>query len=148
MKKRYCIIFCLMLIIPVISLNTEAQDGPSVWWTSVKGGKGITAVMKNKGDETVYNITYRIILSGDLIIKNAVTIGTIDVIAPGEEVTITAEPYGFGRVQTGTLDFFPFNKTICFLNLYIDGYGGYGANGLFFFVIGNYVIMLPKILNF
>ena len=139
MKKIVGILVCMLMLVPVFSITVAAEyNGPDIYWKSVKGGKGITAVIKNYGNEIIYDIDYFIWTPGEFIVRGEDTRGTIESLAPGEEITVQAEPYGFGRLNIFR------TKGFCYLYMHLEGAGGMTPHGSFFLIIGDIVFMLPK----
>ena len=99
MKKKLIGIFvCMLLFVPVLSVTATADDDhPDVWFSSIKSGRGITVKIKNFGDETYTNIEWGIWLKGECIFRGSETTGKIETLNPGQEVTIRAKVFGFGR---------------------------------------------------
>jgi hypothetical protein len=97
-KKILGILVCTLMILPVLSITAIADPNtPDIWCSSIKGGRGIAVKIKNFGNETATNVEWRIRLRGGLIFRGSETTGTIESLAPEEEVTIHVKTFGFGR---------------------------------------------------
>jgi len=65
---------------------------------TVKGGKGVSVVIENKGLLPLNKVPWRINLSGGIILKGKVKTGLIPQLVPGQEKTLTSSVLGFGRI--------------------------------------------------
>ncbi|MEM0466560.1 MAG: PQQ-binding-like beta-propeller repeat protein [Candidatus Thermoplasmatota archaeon] len=79
-------------------IQIQRMPIPELQINSIKGGIGVSAVLKNNGDGDATNINYKINLSGGVIILGKETTGTIDLLKPGDQVTIKSGLIlGFGK---------------------------------------------------
>jgi len=69
---------------------------PSISIT-IKGGLGVSAVIKNTGTEDLTNIDWSITLDGKLIFVGKTNSGTISALGAGKEVTVKDFVIGFGK---------------------------------------------------
>ncbi|MFA5102544.1 MAG: hypothetical protein WC525_05280 [Candidatus Thermoplasmatota archaeon] len=70
---------------------------PTVLSITLKGGLGVSAVIKNTGTEDLTNIAWSITLDGKLIFVGKTKSGTISALGVGEEVTVKDFVIGFGK---------------------------------------------------
>jgi C1A family cysteine protease len=80
-----------------VSTQFRNLDGLEI--TSIKGGIGVSAIIKNSGTTTLTNVSWSILCNGSFIFKGKLTNGTIQSIAPGESKTVTATILGFGKMD-------------------------------------------------
>jgi hypothetical protein len=64
---------------------------------TIKGGLGVSAVVKNTGAVALNNISYTIDLNGGVILLGKTKTGTIATLGAGEEVTVKDFVFGFGK---------------------------------------------------
>mgnify|MGYP001636547613 CR=1 FL=1 len=64
---------------------------------TIKGGFGVSAVIKNTGTTDLTNIDWTIALDGKLIFVGKANSGTIAALAAGDSVTIKDFVIGFGK---------------------------------------------------
>jgi hypothetical protein len=83
--------------------NTETEksqnftvEAPPITIT-IKGGFGVSIVVKNTGDETLTNISWALNLDGKLIFVGKEKSGTIPSLEPGDSETIKDIVVGFGK---------------------------------------------------
>ena len=100
-------------------------------------------VIKNFGDNTFNNLEWEIDIYGKFIFSGSETKGVISSIAPGEEITINAHVFGFGRQYF--LHGNPMSKHLA-ANMVtrLNGFGDYGIGGFDFLVFGPFVFMFPR----
>jgi hypothetical protein len=65
---------------------------------TVKGGKGVSVIIENKGLLPLDKVPWRINLSGGIILKGKLKTGLILQLVPGEVKTLTSSVFGFGRI--------------------------------------------------
>jgi len=80
-------------------LNVTMNPQPRLEITKVKGGLGVSMIIHNRINESVYNILWSIDLNGGLILYSHGTGGLIQNISVGQDITIkTGLIIGFGRI--------------------------------------------------
>jgi hypothetical protein len=83
------------------STFTIQQEIPSVTIT-IKGGVGVSAIIKNTGTTNLTNLDWTISLDGALIFVGKTKSGTIAYLAPGESVTVKDFVIGLGKTGINT----------------------------------------------
>jgi len=88
--------------------STFTIEHPTGLSITIKGGLGVSAVIKNTGTEDLTNIAWSITLDGKLIFVGKTKSGTISALGVGEEVTVKDFVIGLGptgiAVSAGTED--------------------------------------------
>jgi outer membrane protein assembly factor BamB len=80
----------------LVTISTAAA--PKLIISSITGGFGVSAIIKNNGTANATNVRWSIRLNGGIIILGNETTGMIDTLAPGAEETIKSGLIlGFGR---------------------------------------------------
>jgi hypothetical protein len=65
---------------------------------TIKGGLGVSAVIKNNGTTDVTNLSWNIQLGGGIILVGKTKGGTIETLAAGEEQTVRDFVVGLGKL--------------------------------------------------
>jgi hypothetical protein len=73
---------------------------PNLTVESLKGGRGISAILTNTGNASATNITWSIVISGKRIFHGAQSTGTIANLAPGNtsKIHTTSLLLGLGKI--------------------------------------------------
>jgi hypothetical protein len=80
------------------------QHHPLITLT-IKGGKGVSVLIENKGLLPLNKVPWRINLSGGIIVKGTSKEGLIPQLLPGQQKTLTSSVLGFGKtIITVTVD--------------------------------------------
>jgi len=83
-KKIVGISICLLLIVPIFSMSAAADPKPEFEIAGVKGGIGLTVLIKNVGNADAANIAYQIDHGGGLFLRTTKWTGQVLDIPAGE----------------------------------------------------------------
>lgn len=101
MRKRNMIINAgvILLTTLIIISSQTAFAQPVLTVEPEKGGIGVSAVVKNTGNESATNVSWSIIISGNLLLLGKPASGIIPTIAPNASAQIkTGLLIGFGKI--------------------------------------------------
>lgn len=86
--------------------NDKIDENPNLIIEEIRGGLGVTLVIKNTGDDEAKNVTWVIDLDGDYILTGPYTLPPYPVIRsiyPGESVAVSSYDdrfiFGFGKTN-------------------------------------------------
>jgi hypothetical protein len=96
MKKIIGISICLLLILPIFSMSAVAGPKPEFEIVGVKGGIGLTVLIKNVGNADAANIKYQIDHGGGLFLRTTKWTGQVLDIPAGETGTLRTGWIRFG----------------------------------------------------
>ncbi len=106
-KKFLIVIYCFLLLLPIVSAYKEIQhqisnsiDYGSLEIEVIKGGIGVSAVIRNVGDQNVTDVNWKINFDGGIILLGRHNEGIITKLFPKDSETIRLPlVIGFGKAK-------------------------------------------------
>lgn len=99
--KRTILTFMIFSTIVLSSNIMVFAESPAHLVTTISGGIGLTAKVRNEGNMTARNITYGCIIFGALIDRNLVITRKLPDMVPKKEFTVHSIFFFFGKISVG-----------------------------------------------
>jgi len=101
-KKLVGILFCMLLVVPVLSVNVAADDEPELEIEIRWDKKSLTAFIRNVGDGDAYDVNWSFDIEGGFLGFVDYHIGGIIDILPADSETSVENSlflFGFGPIE-------------------------------------------------